>query len=167
MRKYINSAAFDLGWYVHAHNSTLWDHDDAKISAWIEHLVPSLSHVILTERFDEGLVLLRRKLRLPLLEMAYVPLNVELKTAGLRPSPNATERQRFLRVNHVSDRLYTHFSQTFEAEWSAAADRAHLVLEEELRDLRVGCLTLLTARSKPKVQSKQGGVAGEEEETGL
>ena len=53
---FVNSMAYDLGWYVPANGSTAHDHDDVRITAWLRRLDKQLGFVMLMERFDEGLV---------------------------------------------------------------------------------------------------------------
>ena len=96
------------------------------------------------ERFDEGLVLLARRLNVPARSLAY---SYEKNASGteppsLLPKPNQTERERLARLNHVSVRTYAFFERRFRRELAAVPEQA----------LRAGVADLGRANAK-----KRGG----------
>merc|ERR1719198_1994916 len=60
--RFMNPQAHDLGWYRYTGGTTDFDADQHKIERWVDHVRKNMSFAILTEYYDEGLVLLRRKL---------------------------------------------------------------------------------------------------------
>tara|TARA_B110001452_G_scaffold250272_1_gene238357 strand:+ start:809 stop:2038 length:1230 start_codon:yes stop_codon:yes gene_type:complete len=139
-QKYVNSQAADLGWYLQHNGSKANDQDDAVIDAWIESLEPQLGLVMMLERFDEGLVLLRRRLGVPLRELTYLNVSITgFNTGGSGNVPPLTDNQtaRLLRLNHVDERLHTHFAAAFEREWDSPEDGGRTGREQELQELQV------------------------------
>merc|ERR1712187_129586 len=86
-----NSQAHDLGWHDWV-GGTANDEREDLIKEWITGLDKNLSFVMLNEHFDEGLVLLRRKLGLELSDVRY-----------LRVDPRgAAERRAATNLNAVA-----------------------------------------------------------------
>ena len=144
-QKYVNSQAADLGWYLLQNGSKANDQDDGAIDAWIEGLEPQLGLAIMLERFDEGLVLLHRRLGVPLRELTYLNVNMTgFNAGGSSNVPELTEDQmtRLLRLNHVDERLHRHFTEAFERAWDSPEDGGREQREKELRDLQAMNLEL-------------------------
>jgi len=125
-----NSQAADLGWYEHA-GSTADDGDDGAISEWIDGIDSSFGLVMLTEYFNEGLTLLRRKLGLDISDLRYI--RMKRGSAG-REQPTPEQMDRIKEFNHVDMKLYNHFNRTFWKQWEAAGGWS--VLGSEVRELR-------------------------------
>lgn len=126
-----NSQATDLGWYELWDGKGIYDHDDGKIDAWLAKLEDQLGFVMLTEYFDEGLVLLRRKLDLDIQDMVYYKMK---QSPNKLQAPNAKEMARMREYNHVDVKLYEHFNQTFFDAWEKAG--GYSALNSELEELR-------------------------------
>lgn len=127
-----NSQAHDLGWYEWAGSATQDENVDL-ISAWIGKLDRNLSLVILTEYFDEGLVLLRRRLDLALDDVSYARVEPEEGAArheaaataataspALPAAPEGALAAALARHGRVDSLLYEHFNRSFWQEWEVA-----------------------------------------------
>lgn len=125
-----NSQAADLGWYEHSRDSDD-DHDDGAISEWIDGIDSSFGLVVLTEYFNEGLALLRRKLGLDTSDLRYIRMK---RGSPAREKPTDEQIERVKDLNHVDQRLYEHFNRTFWKHWDAAGGWS--VLGSEVRELR-------------------------------
>lgn len=131
--QFLNPQAHDLGWYRHVNGSTAFDADDAAIDAWIEGLASSFGLVLLTEHFDEGLILLRKKLGVGLHDMAYLYNATKQSAGGVRPTKGETEDiDDILRVDA---RLFRHFNTSFWQEWEDAG--GYDAFQSELQELRL------------------------------
>lgn len=136
-----NSQAHDLGWYERI-GSGSHDHDDEAIAEWIDELEQSLGLVMLTEYFDEGLVLLRRKLNIEVGDL----VNLRMKQGvAIKEQPTAGQAARLRTVTHVDTVLYDHFNQTFWVEWERAG--GYPKLSSELHEIRSRSTALAQACS--------------------
>jgi len=125
-----NSQAADLGWYEHAGGSAD-DQDNGAISEWIDNVDSSFGLVMLTEYFNEGLTLLRRKLGLDVSDLRYIRMK---RGSATREQPTPEQVDRVRELNHVDTKLYEHFNRTFWKQWEAAGGWS--VLGSEVRELR-------------------------------
>lgn len=129
-----NPQARDYGWYSNdprvsfSPRSFEDDNDEAKIAAFLRRLDKGLDLVVLTEHYDEGLVLLRERLNLPLEDVKY--LRAKVSEPSPVPPPTAEEEQRARRSLAVDMKLYEHFLQKFREEWRERD------LEQEVAKLR-------------------------------
>lgn len=139
---FLNSQAHDLGWYEFVGNTQDHDQDDETIHAWIDELDDSLGLVMLTEYFNEGLLLLRRKLGVDVKDMAHI----YMKRGVARNSPPDVQLQAMRHLNHVDTLLYNHFNRTFWREWNRAG--GYTALGGELRQLHRASEELEDACSK-------------------
>lgn len=135
--QFLNPQAFDLGWYDHAGmgaegGAPYADRDDGAVERWLASLDRSLGLVILTEYFNEGLLLLRRKLGLELREVQYLAM----KRSTARSSPSPAQRERLRSFLPVDVKLYEHFNRTFWQEWEDAGGYPLLSDELEMLSLR-------------------------------
>lgn len=139
---FLNSQAHDLGWYEFVGNTQDHDEDDETIHSWIDELDDSLGLVMLTEYFNEGLLLLRRKLGVDVKDMAHI----YMKRGAARKSPPEAQLQAMRHLNHVDTLLYNHFNRTFWREWDRAGGYSEL--GGELRQLHRASEELEDACSK-------------------
>jgi len=139
---FLNSQAHDLGWYEFVGNTVAHDEDDEAIHAWIDDLDDSFGLVMLTEYFNEGLLLLRRKLGVDVKDMAHI----YMKKGVSRKSLPKEELQAMRHLNHVDTLLYNHFNRTFWREWDRAG--GYSALGGELRQLHTMSEELEEACSK-------------------
>lgn len=131
--QFLNPQAHDLGWYSHVNGSTAFDDDDARIDEWISGLASNFGLVLVTEHFDEGLVLLRRKLGVGLHDMAYLFDAAKQSAVGIRPTEaQADDIQDLMRVDA---RLFRHFNASFWQEWEDAG--GYNTFQSELQELRL------------------------------
>jgi len=140
---YANPLARDFGWYdgVDIRRVTLGpgddpfrrDNDTEAVARFIEQLDRALDFVFPTDRYDEGLVLLGRRLGLSLDDMTYV--RIKVSSAEHEPAPpTAEELSDFREFISVDQAIWDHFSKRFNREWEAAGGDAALGPEvEELR----------------------------------
>lgn len=111
-----NPQAHDLGWYKHVAYSTSKDHDENAITEWIETvLTPQVDLILIAERLDEGLVVLKEAMNgtVAIEELVTVPLR-EHKPGQRHVGLTHTQEQRVLRINHVDHVLYRHFARKFD-----------------------------------------------------
>jgi hypothetical protein len=107
----------------------------------------------LAERFDETLVLLRRKLGWR--RVYYVALNTASDDDRVQPTP--AERERILESNPLDHALYEHVTARLERELSEIPD-----LDRELRRLRGSCSIYgQVRRRRAQVAALAGRVRGE------
>lgn len=139
---FLNSQAHDLGWYEFVGNTAAHDKDDETIHSWIDELDDSFGLVMLTEYFNEGLLLLRRKLGVEVKDMAHI----YMKRGISRKSPPKDQSEAMRHLNHVDTLLYNHFNRTFWREWDRAG--GYSALGGELRQLHKESEELEDACSK-------------------
>jgi len=108
-----NMQAYDMGWYEFVGGTTGFDNDQTKIREWLAMLDSEVGSVVLSEYFDEGLVLWRQKMQVDLEEMVYV----RFKTSETREDPTEGQYQRLAALSDVDRALYGYFSQRFWQEW--------------------------------------------------
>jgi hypothetical protein len=138
---YMNPQAHDLGWYERTRGSLKYDFDDLAVRKWIEELDHKIGFVMISEYFNEGLVLLHKKLGVPVSDMAYVMLKP--RTAHLEPTAAQSVKMReLLRVDMT---LYDHYNRTFWQQWDDAGgypamkgDLQQLKLKMEAYELACG-----------------------------
>lgn len=131
--QFLNPQAHDLGWYSHVNGSTEFDSDDAMIDEWIGGLASQFGLVLVTEHYDEGLLLLRKKLGIGLHDMAYLYNATKQSAAGIRPTQ--AEADEIEDINRVDARLFQHFNASFWKEWESAG--GYDAFESELQELRL------------------------------
>lgn len=141
-----NSQAHDLGWYERQGYSSDFDHDDKAISTWLDEIHESLGFVMLTEYFNEGLVLLGKKLGLRVRDLAHVRLkrSGENEARGEGLTPEHVRKAEDLA--HVDVLLYSRFNRTFWHAWDRAG--GYEALDGELQELRLRNEALEAACSK-------------------
>jgi hypothetical protein len=108
-----NMQAYDLGWYEFVGGTKRFDNDQAKIGEWLAMLDGEVDSVVLSEYFDEGLVLWRQKMHVGLEEMLYV----RFKVNEAKVQPTDDQHRRLAALSNVDRALYVHFSQRFWQEW--------------------------------------------------
>lgn len=151
-----NSQAHDLGWYERQGHSIGFDQDDKAINTWLEEIHESLGFVMLTEYFNEGLVLLGRKLGLQVRDLAHVRLQSGGEGEGRNHSGGFTPEQarRVEGLAHVDVLLYSRFNRTFWHAWDQAG--GYDELDGELQELRFRNEALEDACSKKNEQVCSG-----------
>jgi hypothetical protein len=143
--RFMNPQAHDLGWYRYTGGTTDFDQDEHKIERWVDHVVHNMSFVLLTEHYDEGLVLLRRKLGLELRDMAYLFDRKSMKNYT-GSEPTAQESKMLYELNRVDAALYRRFNATF---WDAWEDHGgYPALQGELQELKLFNRVLMKACEK-------------------
>jgi len=147
-----NSQAHDLGWYERQGQSSEFDHDDKAINAWIEEIHDSLGFVMLAEYFNEGLLLLGKKLGLRIRDLAHIRLKSSNDVKGEQGNegPLPAQAQNIEHLAHVDVLLYTRFNRTFWHAWDNAG--GYDELDGELQELRLRNEALEAACSKKNEQ---------------
>lgn len=146
-----NSQAHDLGWYERQGQSSEFDHDDKAINTWLEEIHESLGFVMLSEYFNEGLVLLGKKLGVQVRDLAHVRLKSRDEQGEQRSESLTPEQvQRVERLAHVDVLLYDHSNQSFWNAWDNAG--GYEELDDELQELRLRNDALEAACSKKNEQ---------------
>ncbi|KAK6466343.1 galactose-3-O-sulfotransferase 3-like [Huso huso] len=110
----------DAGNSMFAHNTLLFDlggendhspADDSYITGFIKQMDEIFSLVMISEYFDESLVLLRRLLSWDLEDILYVKLNMRTPESKLKMSPDLPGKIR--KWNSLDAKLYDYFNATF------------------------------------------------------
>lgn len=123
-----NSQAHDLGWYRSrdpGHTIAQHDAQASAVADFIDWTVHSLDLVLLTEDFDRGVVLLARKLHVPLKEMLYQSFKnqtLDKKRPSRRPpqpSPTPAHLERVPEFIKVDEQLYARHVEVFSERWAA------------------------------------------------
>lgn len=107
---FLNGQSHDLGWYEISDYKVVAPDED--IQKWVENL--GFDYVMLTDMFDESLVLLKEKLDLTLEHVS----NVHFKEHHYHDSePTAEQRKELQDLLHVDFSLYHHYKQKLLKEW--------------------------------------------------
>lgn len=161
--RFRNSQARDLGWYHQAGDASL-DSQDELVDEWLASLGRNFSLVVLTEHFDEGLVLLSRKFGVEIEELKYlkvepapVPSRLPLTAQKRYVPPAASEAAKILQLSNIDVRLYAHFNRTFWQQWESAGGSA--ALGADLDKLRAANDALALACSKVSTVETQEAMA--------
>jgi len=125
---FVNPQAHDLGWYEYTGGSHDLDNDEKAISNWLKQLHKRMGFVMLTEHFDKGLILLRRKLGLEIQDMAHIPM----KRGAPRSPVTPAQHDKLQGMMKVDQMMYDFFANEFWKEWYAAGGEA---LEAEVHEL--------------------------------
>jgi len=141
---FLNPNSHDLGWYSYVGGTTAFDQDDDRIDEWIHSLSRNMTFMMVTEHFDEGLVLLRKKLGLDIKDVAYLHDSTAAKVQHYEPS--GQEAKSIEKLMKVDTKLYSHFNQTFWNEWEEAGGYA--AMNSDLQELRLYNKVLLKACSR-------------------
>lgn len=108
--RFLNGQAHDLGWYETSDYKVVAPDED--IQKWVENL--GFDYVMLTDMFDESLVLLKEKLDLTLEQVS----NAHFKARHYNDSePTAEQHKELQDLSHVDFALYNHYKQKLLKEW--------------------------------------------------
>lgn len=141
--RFLNSQSYDLGWYEAHDGSSLPSDED--IQKWFEGL--DFSYVMLTDMYDEGLVLLSQKLHLTLEDVS----NVHLKQESYpQPKPSAKQFLELQDLLHLDFKLFAHYKSKFMKEWERYGDSQALEKLRELNDR----ISSVCAQLSPRVQAQ-------------
>jgi len=153
---YANSMARDFGWYdgvdIRRHTDGEGDYafrrdnDTEAVARFVEWLDRTLDLVFLTERYDEGLILLGQRTGLGLDDLRYVRMK-ESSAEEIAP-PTDQERRDLEEFLAVDNALFAHFSKRFQRDWDAAGGDA--VLGPEVQELRRRNAELERACAEPR-----------------
>lgn len=105
--------------------------DDPRVMTGIQNLSHHLDYVLLTEYFDESLILLKDLLCWTLEDILYFKLNIRKKSSVSKLSPEL--RAKALQWNGADWKLYQHFNATF---WDRVEAFGRDRMERELKELR-------------------------------
>merc|ERR1712224_1095341 len=94
----------------------------------LDSLIGGIGGQVLQEYFDEGLVLLKRRLQLDIKELSYIYYNAGDKHV----EPTEPQRKRLSKLLTVDNALYDHFHMKFAKYW----DQDKQENEELLHSLR-------------------------------
>lgn len=136
---YMNSLSRDLGWYdgmdirhdgfIEGEATFRNDKDPEAISKFVQYIDSSMDLVFMTERYDEGLVLLRRDLGLDMKDVSYLRMKESSVAADAVPPPTEAEMEQLKEFIGVDTALYEHFSKRFWKQWEEHGGNATLLLE--------------------------------------
>ncbi|RUS85056.1 hypothetical protein EGW08_007193 [Elysia chlorotica] len=117
MTSYINNRmSLDLGFDSHELESS--KHNDTKIEAFINRVDKEFDLVLISEYFDESMVLLRRYLHWSMKDIIYLKVNTARKQSARSPfsrKPNISDQvlQTFRQWDKIDYELYEHFLPRF------------------------------------------------------
>jgi len=129
----------DTDWYMRSKNYMCFDigysvemDDDAIIDQKIAVMEQQLTFVLLTDYFDESLILMKNKLCWDWDDVVYVKFKMRIEEAKATINPTLAEQIK--KWNRADFKLYEHFNTTFWANVDAFG-RARMAEElEEFRD---------------------------------
>jgi len=131
----VNSMAYDLGWYQDVwglgSGTTMYDHDDERIAEFVQYLDGHLDLVLIFEELDKSLVLLGRKARMDVVELAYK--SVAISTDSHLPTTD--ERETLRQLLKVDAAIYDHFRAKLTQTWDEQV-RLDPTLNDDLDQLR-------------------------------
>lgn len=112
----LNPQAWDLGWYEYVGFTTEYDRNDSVIQTWLDDLQEKhfTAGMVLTEYYDEGLVILAKSLKCTPDEFAYIRQN---EGSNRSFTPSADQLQQLANLYTVDRALYDHFNKTFWDMW--------------------------------------------------
>ncbi|XP_022097567.1 galactose-3-O-sulfotransferase 4-like [Acanthaster planci] len=119
-----NGHAYDLGMDPASFS------DPVAVNKTIESLSRELDLVMITEYFDESLILLKKLLCCDFEDILYIAKGVGKGCASRNITSDAREKIR--RLNHVDVKLYQHFNRTF---WDKVRDYGP-TFQQDLRSFR-------------------------------
>eukprot|EP00440_Ansanella_granifera_P036302 gb/GFBE01039392.1/.p1 GENE.gb/GFBE01039392.1/~~gb/GFBE01039392.1/.p1 ORF type:complete len:386 (+),score=63.81 gb/GFBE01039392.1/:1-1158(+) len=141
-----NQQAQVLGWYQAVHNTMAYDNNTAAVDGFIRTLAPAFEDaglVMLLEYFDESMVMLSKRLRVDLRELATPALN---ENTGEKIYPTDEQTLRLQQANAVDLQLYKYYNSSFWRMWGAdngvnslSADLQQMTILNER--LEAKCLT--------------------------
>jgi len=148
-----NPMARDLGWYdgidirrTNPEGEAAYrnDKDKKAIRNFIQKVDGATDLIFLTEHYDQGLVLLKRMLKLKTDDVAYLRMKESTQSAEDIPPPTPEEESRLKELLHVDIALYEHFSKRFWHQWKAFGGDEELgpelrALKQKNKDLAVHC----------------------------
>lgn len=142
--QFLNPQAWDLGWYEYVGFTTQYDRNETVIQTWLDDLQKKqfTTGMVLTEYYDEGLVILAKSIKCTPDELAYVRIN----EGGWRHfSPSADQYEQLANLYTVDRALYDHFNKTFWDMWlgidAADRDRSLSQLRNTSAHLNACCLS--------------------------
>lgn len=116
---FLNPQAHDFGWYEHIGHTRSHDRNSTRVREWLDSLAGDFvdnGMVLLLEHYDEGMVLLRRRLNLTMHDLVGAKSRAATY-AYINKTKAALEQARS--VLPVDLELYAHFNRTFWAQWTA------------------------------------------------
>lgn len=113
---FCNPQAHDLGWYEYAGWTIDHDNNRTLVKSWIDSLdrdFGGFGNMMMTEYFDESLVMLIESLRIEPSEVAYVRQNKGFHFED----PTEQQLSRISKLHPVDAALYVHYSAMFWKHW--------------------------------------------------
>ena len=121
-----NGMAFDLGWYEQHNLSIAYDYDVKEIQDFIDELDKNIDVVMIMERLDESLLLLRDKIPgLSISELVYRKSNTNGNSTHNEDSslskvyPSKEQMEELTEIMLVDRMIYDHFNARLDREWKA------------------------------------------------
>ena len=125
-----NGLAYSLGWYHQNNFTTQYDRDVHKIEAFIKNLDDQMDMVMMLDRLEESLLLLRDILPgLAVPELVYNRFKDNRKgDLGIKKVdivvPTASEMKELEDILLVDKMIYNHFSKRFDEQWKSLVRRS-------------------------------------------
>jgi len=158
-----NSMSADLGW---VNNGGTWaqvrrgmTEEDCRgdaAQAWLDRIEQELDVVVVTEQYEESLVLLSRRLEQPIEAMAF--LRVDQHQGGCGPAdcdrflpPEGEQRQKVMALNCLDVQLYERLGEKTRREYEQLISTDPSAVEDlaKLKELNAGLLQSCDERSCP------------------
>ena len=129
----LNSIASDLGWKAFSEEmegSTLQD----KIDAFIKHLDQEIDFVMITERMDESLIILKEYLGWNMTDIVYLKRTV----SSFEPHATISDvtTARILKYQVIDDQIYRYFNASFEKHLDRVGREKVASQVKEFREMR-------------------------------
>ncbi|CAJ1399925.1 unnamed protein product [Effrenium voratum] len=139
--RYVNFHAHDLGFYEAGYTPNA---SSREVKEFVSTLLPSFSLptglMMMTEFFDEGLILLKTRLNLPLSAVSYYSMKTNHKSYEY---PSDHQLQQMLQLaSNIDLQVYPIFNQSFASAWqmrTAAMDEELTWLKARNEALNASC----------------------------
>lgn len=109
-------------------------HNSSYVSTFVDDMHSTFDLVLIVERFDESLVLMKRRFRWTMKDIVYMKLNsLKNKTDAASEEPDAELKEKFLRFSQFDIAVYNHFVEVLEQ----AIENEGTEFSEELQQFTV------------------------------
>lgn len=159
-----NGVAFDFGWYhspEYLRTNASCKSNDFK--RWLGRMTREIDGVVMTEHYNEGLVVFAHDYGLRLSDLLHYDMNTHTnpskRQSRIKLEKGSKLEKRLISRNQCDVRLYNHFNKTFWERWAKLEDEGHDLkrdlrhLKEMTEDLRAFCSSKVTKHAHPICQT--------------
>ena len=90
-------------------------HNSSYVSTFVDYIHSTFHVVLIVERFDESLVLMKRRFRWTMKDIVYIKLNsLKQEAEAVSPEPEAKLKEKFRLFSKFDTAVYDHFVKVLE-----------------------------------------------------